>query len=74
MTGIRSEKGFSVWRQIADLFNRGLALVRAILLEIFDEAGYLRFLERRGVVSSREAYAEFLREGQATRERRARCC
>jgi hypothetical protein len=56
------------------LIRRSFALLRAVLREIFDESAYARFLERRGVRSSREAYAEFLREGQATRERRARCC
>jgi hypothetical protein len=56
------------------LIKRGFVLLRGILREIFDESAYSRFLERRGVTSSREAYAEFLREGQATRERRPRCC
>jgi hypothetical protein len=49
-------------------------LLRSTLREIFDESAYTRFLERRGLASSREAYAEFLREGQAVRERRPRCC
>ncbi len=49
-------------------------LFRSTLREIFDESAYARFLEGRGLTSSREAYGEFLREGQAARERRARCC
>jgi hypothetical protein len=54
--------------------REGFALLRATLREIFDESAYTRFLERRGLASSREAYAEFLREGQAARERHPRCC
>lgn len=49
-------------------------LLRNILAEIFDESAYARFLARQGLVSSRATYAEFQREGQAARERRARCC
>ncbi len=46
----------------------------ATLREIFDESAYRRFLERRQVVSSRKAYAEFMREHELLRARRARCC
>jgi hypothetical protein len=52
----------------------GLAVVRLALREIFDESAYARFLERQQVESSREAYAEFLRESEASRGRRPRCC
>ena len=55
-------------------FGRAWALVVAALREIFDESAYRRFLTQRGIASSREAYAEFLRDGQALRERRPRCC
>jgi hypothetical protein len=51
-----------------------LAVVGAILREIFDESAYARFLERNEVESSREAYVSFLRESEALRARRARCC
>ena len=53
---------------------RVLAVVGAILREIFDESAYARFLERNEVESSREAYVSFLRESEALRVRRARCC
>jgi hypothetical protein len=45
-----------------------------MLREIFDENAYARYLSCHGLVNSREAYACYLRETNATRERRARCC
>jgi hypothetical protein len=54
--------------------SRVLAVVGSILREIFDESAYARFLERNQVESSREAYVSFLRETEALRARRARCC
>jgi hypothetical protein len=54
---------------------RGMAsIVRSALQEIFDESAYARFLMRRQLQTSREAYAEFLRENEVSRQRRARCC
>lgn len=54
---------------------RGMVKVAmATLHEIFDESAYRRFLERRQVVSSRKAYAEFMREHELLRARRPRCC
>jgi hypothetical protein len=49
-------------------------IVRSALQEIFDESAYARFLMRRQLQTSREAYAEFLRENEVSRQRRARCC
>jgi len=49
-------------------------IVLAALREIFDESAYRRFLERKRIVSSRKAYAEFLREHELLRARRPRCC
>ena len=46
----------------------------ATLREIFDESAYRRFLERKQMVSSRKAYAEFTRENELIRARRPRCC
>ena len=46
----------------------------AALREIFDESAYARFLTRRGLVSSRAAYSEFLREHAVAKERRLKCC
>jgi len=49
-------------------------LLHSTLREIFDESAYERFLGRTGLAPSHAAYAQFLREGQAARERRPRCC
>jgi hypothetical protein len=46
----------------------------AILREIFDEAGYARFLKRAALPPSRRAYAAFLRERESVVSRRPRCC
>ena len=53
---------------------RALTIVRLALAEIFEEAAYVRFLERHGMKSSREAYAGYLRESSISRARRPRCC
>lgn len=50
------------------------SVVRSMLREIFDESAYARFLERRQLATSAQAYAAFIRETQAHRERRPRCC
>jgi hypothetical protein len=55
-------------------FRVFLQTVLAMLREIFDESAYARFLVKRGMVSSRIAYAEFLQETEHSRARRARCC
>ena len=62
---------FSGWFKV---LRHAAALARSTFREIFDESAYGRFLERRGISSSRVAYAEFLRETQTARERRPRCC
>jgi len=46
----------------------------AALREIFDETAYARFLDRAGMVSSREAYAAFRQEFEEAKVRRPRCC
>ncbi len=51
-----------------------LNTARAVLAGVFDEEPYIRFLEREQLRNSREAYARFLEESRATRERRPRCC
>jgi hypothetical protein len=55
-------------------FRLFLKTVLAMLREVFDESAYARFLARRGVTSSRLAYAEFLHETEHSRARRPRCC
>ena len=47
--------------------------VIAMLREVFESA-YQRFLVRRDMVSSSEAYSEFLQESEQVRARRLRCC
>jgi len=49
-------------------------VVLAMLREIFDESAYRRFLERKQMVSSCKAYAEFMQENELLRARRPRCC
>ena len=54
---------------------RNLArLLIAILREVFDESAYARFLARQQIASSQNAYAAFLREQEAVKARRPRCC
>jgi hypothetical protein len=55
-------------------FGRPLQIVRLALREIFDESAYARFLERRQLATSPQAYADFLRENEVNRGRRPRCC
>ena len=54
--------------------NRLVDIALATLREIFDESAYRRFLERKQMPSSRQAYAEFLREHELLQARRSRCC
>ena len=56
------------------VLSRSAELVLCSLREIFDENAYQRFLQRRGLISSRAAYAEFLLDIRKQRERQARCC
>ncbi len=56
------------------LLRRPLQIGRAMLREIFDESAYARFLERRQLASSPQAYAEFLVENETRAQRRPRCC
>lgn len=55
-------------------FRSALNLLHCTMREIFDESAYARFLTRRQIATSPQAYADFLRETQAHRERRPRCC
>jgi hypothetical protein len=59
---------------LAAVIMRAGNLLWAALREIFDEAAYNRFLDRRQLTSSREAYAAFWHEYDATKARRPRCC
>jgi hypothetical protein len=55
-------------------FTHSLAVLVAVLREIFDESAYVRFLHRRQIASSSEAYAAFCRECEEVKARRPRCC
>jgi hypothetical protein len=46
----------------------------AALREIFDESAYQRFLDRRQLQSSPNAYAIFRHENEQSKIRRPRCC
>ena len=59
---------------LAGRCSKAGTILRSMLREIFDESSYTRFLARRQVASSPQAYADFLRETRAHRERRPRCC
>ena len=54
--------------------SRALVLLRSMLLEIFDESAYARFLARHRIASSPQAYRAFTEEQQAWKARRPRCC
>jgi len=56
------------------LVGRIFATLMAALREIFDEGAYARFLNRAGMVSSRESYAAFRREFEEAKMRRPKCC
>ncbi len=60
--------------RLATYIRRAGELFLETLREIFDENAYQRFLGRRGLASSRAAYAEFLEEMRQCREHRVRCC
>ncbi len=55
-------------------FKQAAGLLLAVLREIFDEAGYERFLASRGVRASSTTYQEFCREHEQGKVRRPRCC
>jgi len=61
-------------KQSSTGFAGAVSLLISALREIFDEASYIRFLNRRQLASSREAYAAFLLEHEGTMARRPRCC
>lgn len=64
----------AIYRKGREGAQRAVETFRATLREIFDEAGYERFLRRNRLAACRDSYDEFLRESAARRERRPRCC
>jgi hypothetical protein len=63
------EKNFRTSR-----FSKFGRILLATLREIFDEAAYTRFLSRRQMASSVQAYAIFLQEFEEAKARRPKCC
>ncbi len=55
-------------------FVNAARIMLATLREIFDEAPYARFLSRRGMASSAQAYAAFRQEFEEGKSRRPKCC
>jgi hypothetical protein len=53
---------------------QAVSLLALALREIFDESAYARFLDRKRMASSRDAYAAFCREFEGAKARRPRCC
>ena len=63
-----------LWTGAAKRARISMQLVLAVVREIFDESAYARFLARRNLRSTSTTYAAFLRETEAARIRRPRCC
>jgi hypothetical protein len=59
---------------LLSVLSRMASISRAILQEIFDESAYQRFLDRRELESSPNAYTIFLQENEQDKSRRPRCC
>jgi hypothetical protein len=53
---------------------RSFTVFVAALQEIFDESAYKRFLNRKSLKSSRQAYAIFCQENDQAKSRMPRCC
>ena len=53
---------------------QGARILLAALREIFDEAGYARFLHSRQMAPSAKSYAAFRREFEEAKSRRPKCC
>jgi hypothetical protein len=56
------------------VLSRAATVSQAILQEIFDESAYQRFLNRKELQSSSQAYAMFSQENEQAKSRRPRCC
>ena len=65
----RAERG-----RLLSILSRVATVSQAILQEIFDESAYQRFLIRKELQSSSQAYAMFSRENEQAKSRRPRCC
>jgi len=54
--------------------RHAMAVLVSVAQEIFDETAYQRFLNRTQMQAGAESYAEFRKEQDELRARRARCC
>jgi hypothetical protein len=54
--------------------KKAIALLRAVLREIFDETAYQRFLRRTHLAPSGKSYAAFRVEQEKATAPRPRCC
>lgn len=63
-------KGGKLASALFKVASTGLATLR----EIFDESAYQRFLDRKGLPSSIDAYAVFRQENEVATSRRPKCC
>ena len=68
-----SKQDLVVRAALANVRNAG-TLLFAALREIFDESAYARFLARRQLATSPNAYAAFRDEQEMAKARRPRCC
>lgn len=66
--------GDRVIGSMAAFTRRALVVLRAALLEIFDESAYDRFLARTRSERSVTSYREFMRERENVMACKQRCC
>jgi hypothetical protein len=53
---------------------RVLRLIRAVLLEIFDEAAYERFCMQEQLPAGQLSYSRFIEQMKNTAKEKVRCC
>ena len=70
----RAEEGKKSWALAPAVFRRVVQVIRAALLEIFDESAYDRFLLRTNASRSVASYSNFIRERDAAMAKKPRCC
>lgn len=73
-TPVREKSATKTNQKRTSPIGRASSLLMATLREIFEESAYERFLARCRVASSPAAYSAFLRETEAGRARRPKCC
>src|ERR1700686_618549 len=66
---VSSHSGAALTRAALKALARSFAVLAQILKEIFDESAYQRFLDRKELQSSAQAYAMFRRENEQAKSR-----